>query len=78
MNNRPPTREPIKFDGDFDFESANAKFDKDELEKELKKLTISKFYRASQCNNEINLFLENSNDLIVKLVVFRAATSPEY
>ena len=31
---------PLKFEGDFDFESSNAKFDKDEIEKELKKLTI--------------------------------------
>ena len=37
------TKEPLKFDGDFDFESSNAKFDKEEIEKELKKkLTISK------------------------------------
>lgn len=34
-------RQPLKFEGDFDFESSNAKFDKDEIEKELKKLTIS-------------------------------------
>lgn len=34
--------EPLKFENDFDFESANAQFDKEEIEKELKKkLTIS-------------------------------------
>ncbi|XP_035678739.1 protein LSM14 homolog B-like isoform X1 [Branchiostoma floridae] len=39
--NRP--REPIKFDTDFDFESANAQFDKDALSKEMEeKLKISK------------------------------------
>lgn len=35
--------ESLKFEDDFDFESSNAQFDKDEIEKELKqKLTISK------------------------------------
>ncbi|KAL8608349.1 hypothetical protein ACOMHN_002582 [Nucella lapillus] len=35
------TSEPIKFDSEFDFETANAQFDKEEIEKELKqKLTI--------------------------------------
>lgn len=35
-------REPLKFEGDYDFESANAQFDKDEIERELKeKLTLS-------------------------------------
>ena len=38
--NRPP-REPLKFDGEFDFESSNAQFDKEQIEKELKeKLTL--------------------------------------
>lgn len=33
--------EPLKFESDFDFESSNAQFDKEEIEKELKqKLTI--------------------------------------
>ena len=33
--------EPLKFESEFDFESANAQFDKEEIEKELKqKLTI--------------------------------------
>jgi len=33
---------PLKFDGEFDFESANAQFNKDEIEQELKeKLTVS-------------------------------------
>ena len=41
---RPP-KEPLKFDSDYDFESANAQFDKDQIEKELRqKLTISKHY----------------------------------
>lgn len=34
-------REPLKFEGDFDFESSNAQFDKENIEKELKtKLVI--------------------------------------
>lgn len=37
-----PHNEPLKFEGEFDFESANAQFDKEEIERELKqKLTIS-------------------------------------
>jgi len=33
----------LKFDGEFDFESANAQFNKEEIEQELKeKLTVSK------------------------------------
>lgn len=39
-----PHNEPLKFEGEFDFESANAQFDKEEIERELKqKLTISKY-----------------------------------
>ena len=39
---------PLKFDGEFDFEEANAQFDKDEIERELKeKLTIGKLQRNS-------------------------------
>ena len=34
-------KEPLKFDGDYDFETANAQFHKDEIEKEMKKLNIS-------------------------------------
>lgn len=42
--NRPPRESPLKFEGDFDFESSNAKFDKENIEKELKKkLTISEY-----------------------------------
>lgn len=38
------TESPLKFEQDFDFEMSNAQFDKDEIEKELKKkLTISKY-----------------------------------
>lgn len=34
-------QEPIKFEGEFDFESSNAQFDKEEIERELKqKLTL--------------------------------------
>lgn len=33
---------PLKFEAEFDFESSNAQFDKEEIEKELKqKLTIT-------------------------------------
>jgi len=33
----------LKFDGEFDFESANAQFNKDDIEQELKeKCTVSK------------------------------------
>ena len=40
-----PRNEPLKFEGDFDFESSNAKFDKENIEKELKtKLVISKYH----------------------------------
>jgi protein LSM14 len=36
-----PQREPLKFEGEFDFESSNAQFDKEQIEKELKeKLTL--------------------------------------
>ena len=42
---RPNSREPLKFDKDFDFESSNAQFDKEEIERELKqKLTLSKIF----------------------------------
>ena len=35
------SHEPLKFDEEYDFESANAQFDKDEIERELKeKLTL--------------------------------------
>ncbi|XP_064639989.1 protein LSM14 homolog car-1-like isoform X2 [Lineus longissimus] len=34
-------KEPLKFETEFDFEESNAKFDKEELEKELKKLTLN-------------------------------------
>lgn len=38
------SHEPLKFEGEFDFESANAQFDKDEIERELKeKLTLGNF-----------------------------------
>ena len=34
--------QPLRFEGEFDFESSNAQFDKDEIEKELKqKLVIT-------------------------------------
>jgi len=47
-----PRREPLKFDGEFDFETANAQFDKDKIEKELKKLTIGEC--ESESNNVVN------------------------
>ena len=34
--------EPLKFDTEFDFEASNAEFAKDDIEKELKNLTLSK------------------------------------
>lgn len=37
----PNRREPLKFDGDYDFEEANAQFHKDDIEKEFKKLNVS-------------------------------------
>ena len=41
VRSAPPPQ--LKFDGEFDFESANAQFNKDEIEQELKeKLTVSK------------------------------------
>ena len=37
--------EPLKFDTEFDFETSNAQFAKDDIEKELKNLSLSKpFY----------------------------------
>ncbi|BFZ12629.1 hypothetical protein BsWGS_15666 [Bradybaena similaris] len=33
--------EPLKFDTDFDFETSNAQFDKEDIEKELKNLSLS-------------------------------------
>ena len=46
VGNRPLRSAPppeLKFDGEFDFESANAQFNKEQIEQELKeKLTISK------------------------------------
>lgn len=42
--------EPIKFEGEFDFESSNAQFDKEEIERELKqKLTLDD---SSKVNGE--------------------------
>jgi len=47
FGNRPVRSAPpphLKFDGEFDFESANAQFNKEEIEQELKeKLTVSKY-----------------------------------
>ena len=37
-------KEPLKFENDYDFEEANAKFDKEAIDEELKKLNISKFH----------------------------------
>jgi len=39
------TREPIKFEGEFDFEKSNAEFDKEQIERELKeKLTLGRIF----------------------------------
>ncbi|XP_076470907.1 protein LSM14 homolog B-like isoform X2 [Babylonia areolata] len=44
---------PLKFEGEFDFESSNAQFDKEEIEKELKqKLTIGGVPGDKQLNGE--------------------------
>ena len=46
IGNRPVRSVPppeLKFDGEFDFEMANAQFNKEDIEQELKeKLTVSK------------------------------------
>jgi len=34
------SKKPIKFDGDFDFESSNAKFKKDQMEEEFKQMKL--------------------------------------
>ncbi len=44
--NRP--KEPLKFEEDFDFESSNAKFDKENIIEDLKKLNISKYMIQKQ------------------------------
>ena len=56
FGNRPVHSAPppqLKFDGEFDFETANAQFNKEEIEHELKeKLTVSKYhcgYFAASC-----------------------------
>ena len=50
-NNRQTRSAPLRFDGEFDFESANAQFDKDQIEKELKeKLIISELNRHCMVN----------------------------
>lgn len=42
-HNREPRSGSLKFESEFDFESANAQFDKENIEKELKeKLTLGK------------------------------------
>ena len=42
---RPPRVGVLKFDSEFDFETANAQFDKEQIEKELKeKLRIGQFF----------------------------------
>lgn len=48
-----PRREPLKFEGEFDFETANAQFDKEKIEKELKKLTITDG-ESAETNNVVN------------------------
>lgn len=51
--------EPLKFESDFDFDSSNALFDKEEIEKELKqKLTIGGGkWKDGVCNVDKALFV---------------------
>ena len=50
--------EPLTFDSDFDFESSNAQFDKEDIEKELKlKLTISTCGWVGVCPELLYLWL---------------------
>jgi len=45
-----PGPAPLKFDGEFDFESANAQFNKDDIEQELKeKLSVSEWASTACC-----------------------------
>lgn len=45
-----PSETPLKFEGEFDFEEANAQFDKDKIEEEFKKkVTISKYMCNGSC-----------------------------
>nr|XP_022342452.1 protein LSM14 homolog B-like isoform X5 [Crassostrea virginica] len=54
---------PLKFDGEFDFEEANAQFDKDEIERELKeKLTIGEKKEEKSINGEKEDSVENGED----------------
>ncbi|XP_069113012.1 LOW QUALITY PROTEIN: protein LSM14 homolog B-like [Argopecten irradians] len=56
-----PTESPLKFEGEFDFESSNAQFDKEEIERELKqKLTISD--KVPTTNGEKEGSIENGGD----------------
>ncbi|XP_048734979.1 protein LSM14 homolog B-like isoform X3 [Ostrea edulis] len=52
---------PLKFEGEFDFEEANAQFDKDEIERELKeKLTIGE--KKESVNGEKEDSVENGEE----------------
>lgn len=56
---------PLKFEGEFDFEEANAQFDKDEIERELKeKLTIGSSEKKEEksVNGEKEDSVENGED----------------
>ena len=49
------TKQAYRFDSDFDFETANARFDREQLEKEMKKMTIDddeKNNSSSEINGE--------------------------
>lgn len=54
---------PLKFEGEFDFEEANAQFDKDEIERELKeKLTIGDKKEEKSVNGDKEDSVENGED----------------
>ncbi|XP_061162612.1 protein LSM14 homolog B-like isoform X4 [Saccostrea echinata] len=54
---------PLKFEGEFDFEEANAQFDKDEIERELKeKLTIGEKKDEKSVNGDKEDSVENGED----------------
>lgn len=56
-----PRGEPLKFDGEFDFESANAQFE--EIEKGLDKLKISSGKHSQNSNNDTSLTTSQSIQL---------------
>jgi len=63
----PSRNDPLQFDGDFDFESSNAQFNKEDIAKELMnklKITTGKrlymsYYKKKQVNDYIMKFHRN-------------------